>query len=191
MPSRPRPGTSDEIRRAFVEFFAERGHVHQPSSSLVPFNDPSVLLTTAGMQQMIPYMLGREAPPAVRMTSVQKCFRTGDIDEVGNPRNLTFFEMLQGGPYPTFLKRRVLGQHGHLSNLATAKALATCRDKVPAQVWLAHLSPVNNRPGVALDTISGHLARVGLGHVTVQVAERTKPSLRWTAEPRTRQLALL
>jgi phosphoribosyl 1,2-cyclic phosphodiesterase len=100
-------------------------------------------------------------------------------------------EMLQGGPYPTFLKRRVLGQHGHLSNLATAEALAACRDKVPAQVWLAHLSPVNNRPGVALDTISGHLARVGLGHVTVQVAERTKPSLRWAAEPRTRQLALL
>ena len=82
MPSRPRPGTSDEIRRAFIEFFAERGHVHQPSSSLVPFNDPSVPLTTAGMQQMIPYMLGREVPPAIRMTSIQKCFRTGDIDEV-------------------------------------------------------------------------------------------------------------
>ncbi|MCC6177132.1 MAG: alanine--tRNA ligase [Chloroflexi bacterium] len=94
MPSRTQPRTSDEVRRAWVEFFAERGHVQQPSSSLVPYNDPSVLLTTAGMQQMIPYMLGREAPPAIRMTSVQKCFRTVDIDEVGNPRNLTFFEML-------------------------------------------------------------------------------------------------
>ncbi len=86
--------TSDEIRRAFLDFFADRGHVEQPSSSLVPHNDPSVLLTTAGMQQMIPYMLGRAQPPARRMTSVQRCFRTGDIDEVGNPRNLTFFEML-------------------------------------------------------------------------------------------------
>ncbi len=94
MPQRPPPVTSDETRRAFLDFFAERGHVEQPSSSLVPYNDPSVLLTTAGMQQMIPYMLGLERPPAVRMTSVQKCFRTVDIDEVGNPRNLTFFEML-------------------------------------------------------------------------------------------------
>src|SRR5918998_4438802 len=91
---RPQPRTSDDVRRAFLDFFAERGHVEQPSSSLVPYNDPSVLLTTAGMQQMIPYMLGREQPPAIRMTSVQKCFRTVDIDEVGNPRNLTFFEML-------------------------------------------------------------------------------------------------
>jgi len=108
MPSRPRPGTSDEIRRAFVEFFAKRGHEHQPSSSLVPFNDPSVLLTTAGMQQMIPYMLGREMPPAVRMTSIQKCFRTGDIDEVGNPRNLTFFEMLGNFSIGDYFKESII-----------------------------------------------------------------------------------
>ncbi|MFN8633649.1 MAG: alanine--tRNA ligase [Chloroflexota bacterium] len=108
MPSRPRPTTSDEVRRAFVEFFAERGHVHQPSSSLVPFNDPSVLLTTAGMQQMIPYMLGREVPPAIRMTSVQKCFRTGDIDEVGNPRNLTFFEMMGNFSIGDYFKESIV-----------------------------------------------------------------------------------
>jgi alanyl-tRNA synthetase len=108
MPSRSRPTTSDEARRAFVEFFAERGHVHQPSSSLVPFNDPSVLLTTAGMQQMIPYMLGREVPPAIRMTSVQKCFRTGDIDEVGNPRNLTFFEMLGNFSIGDYFKETII-----------------------------------------------------------------------------------
>jgi alanyl-tRNA synthetase len=108
MPSRPRLGTSDDIRRAFVEFFAERGHVHQPSSSLVPFNDPSVLLTTAGMQQMIPYMLGREVPPAIRMTSIQKCFRTGDIDEVGNPRNLTFFEMLGNFSIGDYFKESII-----------------------------------------------------------------------------------
>jgi len=99
-------------------------------------------------------------------------------------------EMLQSGPYPTFLKKRVLGRHGHLSNVATAEALAACRDRVPAQVWLAHLSPVNNQPGVALESIARHLDSVGLGHVTVQVAERTRPSLHWTATPRTRQLAL-
>jgi len=108
MLSRPRPASSDEVRRAFVEFFAERGHVHQPSSSLVPFNDPSVLLTTAGMQQMIPYMLGREVPPAIRMTSVQKCFRTNDIDEVGNPRNLTFFEMLGNFSIGDYFKEKII-----------------------------------------------------------------------------------
>jgi phosphoribosyl 1,2-cyclic phosphodiesterase len=99
--------------------------------------------------------------------------------------------MLQTGPYPAFLKRRVLGRHGHLSNLATAEALAACRDRVPAQVWLAHLSPVNNRPPVALAAVSGHLQAAGLGHVTVQVADRHRPSLHWTAAPRTRQLSLL
>ena len=105
---RPEPRTSDDVRRAFLDFFAERGHVEQPSSSLVPYNDPSVLLTTAGMQQMIPYMLGREQPPAIRMTSVQKCFRTVDIDEVGNPRNLTFFEMLGNFSIGDYFKERAI-----------------------------------------------------------------------------------
>ena len=85
---------SDEIRRIFTEFFAERGHLAVPSSSLMPVNDPTVLLTTAGMQQMTPYFLGLETPPRSRMTSIQKCFRTVDIDEVGDESHLTFFEML-------------------------------------------------------------------------------------------------
>lgn len=84
---------SSEIRRAFIEFFAERGHVQVPSSSLIP-TDPTVLLTTAGMQQMVPYFLGLERPPHTRLTSIQKCFRTVDIDEVGDESHLTFFEML-------------------------------------------------------------------------------------------------
>jgi alanyl-tRNA synthetase len=83
-----------EIRQQFIEFFRERGHKHMPSSSLVPLNDPTVLLTTAGMQQMTPYFLGIEPAPAPRMTSIQKCFRTVDIDEVGDESHLTFFEML-------------------------------------------------------------------------------------------------
>jgi len=84
-----------DIRQKFVEFFESKDHMHVPSSSLVPpAEDKSVLLTTAGMQQMIPYFLGLEEAPAERMCTVQKCFRTVDIDEVGDESHSTFFFML-------------------------------------------------------------------------------------------------
>jgi alanyl-tRNA synthetase len=86
--------TGTEIRQCYLDFFVAHSHLQIPSSSLVPDNDPTVLLTTAGMQQILPYFLGREMPPSPRLTSVQKCFRTTDIDNVGNERSLTFFEML-------------------------------------------------------------------------------------------------
>lgn len=86
--------TGPELRRRFVDYFEEHLGVELPSSSLVPKNDPTVLLTVAGMQQMIPFFMGVETPPASRLCSVQKCFRTVDIDEVGDESHLTFFEML-------------------------------------------------------------------------------------------------
>ncbi len=88
--------TSDEIRERFLDFFAERDHLRIPSASLVPpADDRTVLLTTAGMQPLKPYFLGRADPPAPMLTSCQKCFRTPDIDHVGATlRHLTFFEML-------------------------------------------------------------------------------------------------
>ncbi|MFW6075800.1 MAG: alanine--tRNA ligase-related protein, partial [Chloroflexota bacterium] len=89
---------SHEIRKTFTNFFVERGHQAMPSSSLIPHNDPTVLLTTAGMQQMTPFFLGLEDPPAPRLTSIQKCFRAvgkdDDVMEVGDDTHLTFFEML-------------------------------------------------------------------------------------------------
>src|SRR3954452_16866623 len=88
--------TAAEIRELFLSFFEERGHRRMPSASLVPPTyDPSVLLTTAGMQQFKPYFRGEEEPPSQRLTSCQKVFRTVDIEVVGTTkRHLTFFEML-------------------------------------------------------------------------------------------------
>jgi alanyl-tRNA synthetase len=86
---------SRDVRQTFVNYFVEKNHKQLPSSSLVPpAGDKTVLLTTAGMQQMVPYFLGVQKPPQPRLTTVQKCFRTPDIDEVGDPTHLTFFEML-------------------------------------------------------------------------------------------------
>lgn len=86
--------TSSEIRQLFLRFFQEKNHLVLPSSSLVPSGDPTLLLTTAGMVQIKPYFMGEAIPPSNRLASVQKCFRTVDIDEVGDERHLTFFEML-------------------------------------------------------------------------------------------------
>ncbi len=95
-----------DIRQRFIDFFDSKQHLHVPSSSLVPpAGDTSVLLTTAGMQQMIPYFLGLEQPPAKRMSSVQKCFRTVDIDEVGDESHATFFFMLGNFSVQDYFKR--------------------------------------------------------------------------------------
>lgn len=85
---------SKELRSKYLNFFASKGHTVIPSASLIPENDPTVLFTTAGMHPLVPYLLGQKHPGGKRLTDVQKCVRTGDIDEVGDDTHCTFFEML-------------------------------------------------------------------------------------------------
>src|SRR5213596_1461660 len=98
--------TSAELRAGFRAFYESRGHVFRPSTPLVPrADDHSTLLTSAGMQPLMPYFLGREPPPALLLTTVQKCFRTPDIDEVGlDGSHLTFFEMLGNFSFGQYFK---------------------------------------------------------------------------------------
>src|SRR5438046_218529 len=98
--------TSAELRAGFRAFFESKGHTFRPSASLIPrANDPSTLLTTAGMQPLMPYFLGHDAPPAPLLTTVQKCFRTPDIDDVGlDGSHLTFFEMLGNFSFGQYFK---------------------------------------------------------------------------------------
>ncbi|HEX2098569.1 MAG TPA: alanine--tRNA ligase [Rubrobacteraceae bacterium] len=99
---------SHDIRKRYLDFFVEKGHRLYPSSSLIPHNDPTVLLTTAGMQQFITYFTGQERPPHLRATSAQKCFRTVDLEEVGDPTHLTFFEMLGNFSFGDYFKKEAI-----------------------------------------------------------------------------------
>jgi len=96
---------SNEIRSKFLKFFENRGHAIIPSASLVPLNDPSTLFTGSGMQPMVPYLLGQPHPLGKRLADSQKCFRAVDIEEVGDNRHTTFFEMLGNWSLGDFFKK--------------------------------------------------------------------------------------
>ncbi len=105
---RARSMTANELRRRYIEFFKERGHAEIRSAPLVPENDPTVLFTTAGMHPLVPFLLGEKHPAGKRLVDVQKCVRTGDIDEVGDAVHLTFFEMLGNWSLGDYFKREAI-----------------------------------------------------------------------------------
>ena len=100
--------TSADIRRRFLDFFEKRGHSIIPSAPLVPENDPSVLFNTAGMQPLVPYLLGEKHPAGTRLANLQKCVRTVDIDDVGDSRHLTFFEMMGNWSLGDYFKKEAI-----------------------------------------------------------------------------------
>jgi len=99
---------SSELRSMFLRFFQSKGHALISSASVIPENDPSVLFTTAGMHPLVPYLLGAHHPAGTRLTDVQKCIRTGDIDEVGDASHLTFFEMLGNWSLGDYFKKEMI-----------------------------------------------------------------------------------
>jgi len=99
---------ANELRSLYLKFFKEKGHAVIPSASIIPENDPTVLFTTAGMHPLVPYLLGAKHPEGKRLTNVQKCIRTGDIEEVGNDTHCTFFEMLGNWSLGDYFKEEAI-----------------------------------------------------------------------------------
>src|SRR5690606_38295594 len=101
--------SANQLRQLYLDFFAEKGHAVLPSASLVPAKDPTLLLTSAGMVPFKPYFLGLETPPHRRITTCQRCLRTGDIQNVGRTgRHHTFFEMLGNFSFGDYFKREAI-----------------------------------------------------------------------------------
>ena len=136
-----------EIRNKYLNFFKNHGHVVIPSAPLIPENDPSVLFTTAGMQPLVPYLLGEPHPSGTRLTDYQKCVRTNDIDEVGDNRHLTYFEMLGNWSLGDYFKEESIQMsYDFLTKelgIPVEKLSVTCfagdedcaRDEVTASCW--------------------------------------------------------
>ncbi|MDK2859417.1 MAG: alanyl-tRNA synthetase [Sphaerochaeta sp.] len=145
--------TANELRQKFIDFFISKNHVQISGASLIPENDPTVLFTTAGMHPLVPYIMGSEHPAGTRLTDYQKCIRTGDIEAVGDPHHLTFFEMLGNWSLGDYFKKEaiafsyeflteVLGIDASLLSVTVfAGDDEVPRDEEAASAWEAHGIP--------------------------------------------------
>ncbi len=136
-----------DIRNKYLNFFEKHGHKLIPSAPLIPENDPSVLFNTAGMQPLVPYLLGQKHPEGTRLTDYQKCLRTNDIDEVGDNRHLTYFEMLGNWSLGDYFKEESIKMSYEFLTkelgIPSEKISVTCfagdddcpRDTVSAEAW--------------------------------------------------------
>ena len=125
--------TADELRQKYLDFFRAKGHAVIRSAPLIPDNDPTVLFTTAGMHPLVPYLLGEKHPQGTRLTDYQKCIRTGDIDEVGDPVHLTFFEMLGNWSLGDYFKKESIAYSFEF--LTSADALNLPLDRLAFTVF--------------------------------------------------------
>lgn len=146
-----------ELKQKYIEFFISKGHVEIPSASLIPENDPTTLFISAGMHPLVPYLLGQPHPLGKRLCNVQKCVRTGDIDEVGDGFHHTFFEMLGNWSLGDYFKKEVISMSYEfltdILKINPSNLHVTCfagnnavkeKDEVSANQWLSHGIP-NNR----------------------------------------------
>ena len=145
-----------DIRNKYLKFFENHGHKVIPSAPLIPENDPSVLFNTAGMQPLVPYLLGKKHPEGTRLTDYQKCVRTNDIDEVGDNRHLTYFEMLGNWSLGDYFKKEAISMSFEFLtkelNIPVEKLSVTCfagdedcsRDEETASIWKSVGIPENH-----------------------------------------------
>jgi len=138
-----------ELKKKYLKFFAKKGHTIIPSASLIPENDPTALFTSAGMHPLVPYLLGEDHPGGKRLVNVQKCIRTGDIEEVGDACHLTFFEMLGNWSLGDYFKKQAIEMSFEFLtkelNIPLEKIAISCfegepannipQDEESAQIW--------------------------------------------------------
>ena len=160
--------TSHEIRNAYLNFFKERGHSIVPSSSLIPENDPSTLFTGSGMQPMVPFLLGQPHPEGKRLADSQKCFRSQDIEEVGDNRHTTFFEMLGNWSLGDYFKEE---QISWMFDFLT-KELGLNAKNLYVTVFRGNEALGIPRDTLAVDMWKKKFAEVGIEAKDIDFAER-------------------
>ncbi|MDT4761349.1 alanine--tRNA ligase [Sphaerochaeta sp. PS] len=145
--------TANQLRQKYIDFFVSKDHVQISGASLIPENDPTVLFTTAGMHPLVPYILGSDHPSGKRLTNYQKCIRTGDIEAVGDPHHLTFFEMLGNWSLGDYFKKEAIAfsyefltkvleiDPSQLSVTVFEGDDLVPRDEIASSAWMSHGIP--------------------------------------------------